>query len=318
MPLNRALEQFLNEHVTDEQARSDLRRYFERFPELQKRFEGYLRQEDYDRMMNEVKRQREKEQQMIEEWKQRVQKWEEWVAENVPKHEQLLSSYQQLLARNQEIEAENARLRAMAERGEQRGEGLESTVRSAAEEYSGYYGNTHVDPDDLARRVMERVQRAGYVTKEEISRIAAEEAKKKIEEASETLFKKTLPTYAEQLLKVAELRERHMQEFGKPLDWRELARFAVKNNMADLDAAYEAFTQKDRLEKETQRIREEVRKELLSQQLPGAAVPPNPEEIGPLRARMQGLIPPELENAELGTGQLAALAAAELRREGKG
>jgi uncharacterized coiled-coil DUF342 family protein len=310
MPLNRALEQFLNEAISDDADRDALRRYFEKFPELQKRFEGYLRQEDYDRLMNQVKKEREREQQQIAEWQKTVQMWENWVRENVPKHQQLVEAYNQLLARNQELEAQLSGQSTAAGTTEQ-------TVREAAETYSGYYGQDNVNPDELSRRVLDRINRIGYATKSEVARIAAEEARKMIQEAEQTFVKQTVPAMAEQILKAVELRDRHEKEFGKPLDWRALARFAVEKNIPDLDQAYEAFTAPARLEKEREKIREEVRREVLSSNIPGAAVPPSAPDLGPLQVRMSKVLPPEAEEAEVGQGVLASLAAAELRREGK-
>src|SRR5438132_7722040 len=145
MALNKPLEEML-ETIENEADRKVLREQLEKHAPLQERFEGNLRQADYDRMMNSTKAEREKEKIALEEAKAYAAKWQTWVDENLPKYK----NNEALLAEKLEA-VEKERI------------SLEEKVRAAAAGNQQANGE-QVDANELMKRVDSEISKRGYMT----------------------------------------------------------------------------------------------------------------------------------------------------------
>ena len=103
MALSKALEELLAT-IEDPKDREEQRKLLEKYTVLQERNEGYLRQSDYDRKMNDSKDERKREQESLEAAKARAEKLQKWADENVPKHNKMLEEYSTLTKKNEELE----------------------------------------------------------------------------------------------------------------------------------------------------------------------------------------------------------------------
>ena len=305
MPLPKPLEDLLKQ-VQDENDRKALQANFEKYNFFVDKFSDGLRQSDYDSRMNQVKTEREKEQELVAGYQATSKKWGDWAATNVPKHDDLVKKYGELETKVKTLEEEKdlAVAAAAAKAGE---------------------GGTPVDAKELARNVDEIIARRGYVSQSEMQKIVAEQTEKQVSDAGqkyrENFYKQDLPGMMSYLLSMNNLQFQHMNEFKSGLDTKAFAKFMADNKIDSPDEAYKQFTSeardKMRTEQLTEKIRADVEKEFASKfNLPGSGASPMPE-LGVVQARQLGKTPNIPENAEAGDNRLAYAAAAELRSEGR-
>jgi hypothetical protein len=258
--------------------------------------EGWLRQSDYDRRMNEGKAELQKE-------KAKANEWVEWSKTAKPQFEQMKTDYEKL----QQEKAE-----------------LQRKIEAAAITAGGGEG----DEAAITKRVEERLKSIGndYVPKSEVDKIIAAEAKKvvdsSIKEERERFFAETLPAQAQFNLDLQEINADHKAETGKWMDRKVFSDFMKAEGLTDPKKAYDKFMSGARTEKEIERrVQEEVKKRNSQIGLPGTSGVSVPSELGPLQVRIQhkdafSTAHPDAK-VEVGDGQLGAAAAAALRAEGK-
>src|SRR5437879_3896263 len=152
MALTKALNELLAT-IEDEKDRGVLREQLEKHTPLQERFEGNLRQSDYDRMMNSMKAEREKEKLAVEEARANAEKWQKWADENVPKHNDLLEKYKTV----EQERAELAEKVKVAAAGNQQANGEQ------------------VDANELMKRVDSEISKRGYMTESQIAKMVNEQ-----------------------------------------------------------------------------------------------------------------------------------------------
>ena len=279
--------------IQDPAVRDQQRKFLEEHKEFQ---EGYLRQSDYDRKMNEVKTDRQKEQEALQASRDSAAKWQKWADENVPRHTQLMDEFKKVTEKNKELEDAVAKAAAAGGGGNGGGGG-------------------EVDETKLLAKVNEEVAKRGYVSRDDVMKIAVEEAGKLAKAERESFFKDTLPNVLEWNAKITDFNFEHREEFGKPLDRKAFSKFISENKIEDLDKGYSMFVSEARTEKKIATETEKrVQSELSKRNLPGSGAAPSPMELGPIQQRRAGAdgLPPEATVSE------AAMAAATaLRAEGK-
>jgi hypothetical protein len=295
MTLIKPVEDLLKQ-ITDEATRKTMQESFEKYDFLQHAVEGNLRQQDYDRKMNETKSE-------IERYKETAKKWEDWSARNVPKHDELIKSYTELEAKAKALQEEKDLAVAAA-------------VRDAAGEGKA------VNVDDLIKKVDEVIAKRGYVLPSEVQKIADQEAAKLMQQERDSFFKQTVPAVMAEINNMNNLQFKHMKEFnGELFDTEKFATFRAEKKIMDMNDAYDAFVATQRREIETKKLRDEitsqVEKEFASKHnLPGSGAPAAPE-LGPVQMHRLGKAPALPDGTELGDNRAAFAAAAELRSEGK-
>lgn len=288
MVLTKAMEEVLAA-ITDPQEQAALRKSFEAHPELQERFEGNLRQQDYDRQMNESKETREKELAELETGRKNVTTYQEWYERNKGKHDTLLTSYEALQKEKGELEAKIAAGTGSAD-VDLEAEGLKlETVMS---------------------RVEESVGKMGFIKQDEIKTL--------VEQERTDFFDKTLPGVVEFNAQLNDVQFMHRDEFdGKPLDRKAFGEFMKEKEIKSPVDAYVQFVADAKWEKEKAKIEEAARADERSKILvPGTTAPP--QDLGAVEMLKRGQGPEGIpDNAIPGDGQAAAAAAQALRQEGK-
>ncbi len=280
--------------IQDEAVRNQQRKFLEDHKEFQ---EGYLRQSDYDRKMNEVKTDRQKEQEALQAARDSAAKWQKWADDNMPRHTQLMDEYKKLTEKNKELETAVA-------------------AAAAAGGGGGNGGGGEVDEAKLLAKVQDEISKRGYVSRDDVTKIAVEEARKLAKEERDAFLKDTLPATIEWNQKMMDFNWDHRQEFNEPFDRKAFSKFVSEKKLEDLDEAYKMFVGDKRMEK---KIKEEtdkrVKDEMSKRNFPGSGPAPGPAEMGPVQTRRAGKdgLPPEATITEA-----AMAAAAELRSEGRG
>jgi hypothetical protein len=308
MALSKALEELLAQ-VKDEGDRKELQSRFEKYDFLQTRFEGNLRQEDYDRNLNKVKADRAKEQEELKVSKEYADKMKVWAEKNVPKHEELVKNYGELETKYKDLD-EKYKI---------------TEVAAKAAEAAGGDGKT-VDAAELAKRVDEVIATRGYVSQKEVQKIADEEARKLVAEEAgklrDNFYKTDIPNFMGFITAMTNLQFRHRDEFKEALDPVAFSKFMVDEKIEDPIKAYDRFTVEKRSAADKVRIEAEIRdkveKDFASKHnLPGSGAPPA-SELGPVQMARMNKTPHIPATAEAGDShELAYAAAAELRQEGK-
>lgn len=292
MALAKELEELLGT-LENEEDRKSARSLLEKYEPLRG---GYLRQNDYDRKMNEVKTQREQEQDQIKKYKENSERWQKWSEENVPKHTHLLTEYEKVQARNQELE--------------------EAAKKAAAAAGNGAGGDGAVNEEELQRKIEERIGKRGYLTNQEVMKIATEEAQKLANQEREKFMKETLPSILDYDQTLFELTLRHRDEFGAMLDRKTFSKFVAEGKFDDLYKAYDQFTAEKKNEKWKEDERKKIEADLKSKMhFPATGAPPAPE-LGVIEARKAKVITVP-EDSKIGDNAAAYAAAQELRSEGK-
>jgi hypothetical protein len=296
MALKAELEELLAT-IEDQKVRDEQRKFLEGHPQFQ---EAALRQSDYDRKMNEVKTERQKEQEALQAARERAEKWQKWSDENVPRHTQLMDEYKKIQKKNEELQ-----------------EAVEAAKAAAAAAGGGGGGGTggEVDEAKLLAKVEAEVAKRGYVSRDEVMKIATEEAGKLAKAERDSFFKDTLPNVLEWNQKMMDFNWEHRQEFNEQFDRKAFSKFVSENKLEDLDKAYGMFVNEKRTEKKIATETEKrVKDELSKRNFPGSGATPSSPDLGPVQLRRAGKdgLPPEATISEA-----AMAAAAEMRQEGK-
>jgi len=274
--------------------------------------EGWLRQADYDRMMDEGKIAK-------KEADEATKKARDWYDENKPKYDAALTELETYKTRVTGLETENKTLQ----------DRVNKAVSGTGEEM------TQAQMDQLKANIMEEVGKRGFVSQAELDKIAlqkSEELTKKLvadqyKEARDKFFKEDFPASVQFTTEMVDIMADHREEFKEKLDREKFAKFMQDNQLVNPRQAYEQYVGERRLQTKIENARkeglEEGKKEALKAQIPGSGAVPGAGEMGHLQLRLttppsngeaKPVIPPDVE---VGTGQLAAMAAQELRQEGK-
>lgn len=296
MALKKELEELLASAFPDEKDREEQRKLLEKYPTFG---EGFLRQSDYDRKMNEVKTDRQKEQEALQTARELATKWQKWADDNKPIHENLLAEYKKITDRNKELEEQVAKA---AEGG---GGG------------AGGGGGEPVDEKKLMDKVNAEIAKRGFVSNAEMAKIVEEQARKIAAEERAAFFKETLPNMMEYSQKLTDFSFSHRQEFNEPFDRKAFSKYVADNKIEDMDRAYDMFVGEKRTEK---KIKDETEKrvqaELSKRNFPGSGAVPSPE-LGPIEARFKTGKGSDGLPADATISAAAMAAAAELRAENK-
>lgn len=285
------LAQMKTSGATDEELKA-LRASMEKYPVLG---EGYLRQSDYDRKMNDVKSERAKEQETLTAARERASNLQKWADENVPKHNNLLTEYKKLQEKNAELTEQVSKAAGGGSGG------------------GGEGGGGAVDEAKLMENVKAEIARRGYVSKEEIPTLIAAERDK----LREDFFKTTLPGSMEAINKMVDFNFSYRAEFGEAFDRKAFSKFVVDNKLEDWDKAYDMYVSEKRTNKKIEtEVEKRVTAERSKMNLPGSGAAPAPAEMGHMESRLRGKGADGLP-AEATVSVAAAKAAEELRQEGK-
>lgn len=258
---------------------------------------GYLRQEDYSRLMNEsqaAQARADARYKANEEW------WNNTGAD----------AWKAAEARNAELAAKNAE--------------LEEQVRAAA---TGARGQEPIDAGQLDARVKAEIDRRGYMSKADTEALVKQIAAQTRQEAEEQV-NKNLPFQLVWSQDMAYARIKYEQDFGKPLPREEFAKFMTERNLAaDPIKALSEFTAPERQKKETDSLlekaraeeRDRVMKEMAGKGMPGNAGVGAGDGSPAVRHikgdETGGFVLPK--GSRLGNGEAAAAAAARLIANGK-
>jgi len=297
MPLAAALEELLKKLSPEEAATQ--RKILEAHPELG---EGWMRQSDYDRQMNQSKDE-------IKVANEERDKWKGWVERNKPR-----------------IDEHDRKWDAMENENKELREKVEAAAKAAAAAGGGN-GNGTVDSATVEAKVLDRIKGMAYVTNADVVRIAGEETKKVIDEQVKHLNEVTNPGLIEYTLRAQQIALGHFKEFGDVMtqeDRMAIAKVMKDTGNPDPIKAYNEWIGPRRTEvaKKTQEaavnaeVEKRVKEEMAKRNVPGSPVG-IPPELGPLSIRIQKQDPLADKEVSLGDGQLAAAASAELRAEGK-
>jgi predicted nucleic acid-binding Zn-ribbon protein len=274
--------------------------------------EGWLRQNDYDRLMDEGKI-------VKKEADEALKKATTWYEENRPKYDAVMAENATFKTRVAGLETENQTLL----------DRVNKAVSGSGDEM------TQAQMDQLKSNIMEEVGKRGYVSQAEFDKIAlqkSEELTKKLvteqyTEARDRFFKEDFPASVQFTTEMVDIMADHRDEFKEKLDREKFAKFMQENKLINPRQAYEQYVGDRRLQFKIEAARKEGmeagKQEALKAQIPGSGVTPGDGSVGHLQLRLttppvngeaKPVIPPDVE---VGTGQLAALAAQELRQEGK-
>lgn len=280
------------------------RKLFEAYPQLA---DGYLRQADYSRQVAEARSARDradkKFNENVEWWNQKKPLVDSWEAEK------------------QALTEENVRLKTA----------VESASKVAA---AGAGADGTVDVAAISQATLDRMKAVGGVfSREDIAKIAAEEAEKRVEakvndrltsgisSATQDFLTKTFPAALGVIADINDLQFEHRAEFGKPLDRKALSQYMSEHKLTDARQAYEQMVGKDRAEKEIERRAQERAQQLYTERMgtPGSGAP-GAVQPGPFQIRLSEdakVDPMAGKDVKVGGGDLARAAAAELAAEGK-
>lgn len=286
MALKKELEDLLAALPAEDQA--PLRAQMEKHQTLR---DGFLRQADYDRSMNEAKEAK-------AEFEEQKKEWQTWYDKAKPEFEDLAPKYEAVLKERDDLKAK-----------------VDAGVTAATGKESD------VDVNKLTADVLKAVEGRGFVPKVELDAIIDAAAKKLFEPERNTLLKETLPAWNAFTLDVADIMMNHRQDFGKPLDRLALSKFMNENKLTDVKKGYEQFIAPEVAKKTEAKLRDDITKEVRSQfGVPGtSAALPTADEMGIVQRLVQSsdTKPDPAKDLQLGNGSIAALAAQEFAAEGK-
>lgn len=262
--------------------------------------EGWLRQSDYDRKMNERKAEMEKA-------TKRSTELEDWYTENKPIHDRAL-------ARSRELEDQQKELQEKLTAA--------GAARTAA-------GGDQVDAAELSRRVQEEFAKLkdqyGFVSRaeqdkiiaEQTQKLAGDETKKLIDDARKSYYEEMMPAGVNLAADVAEICVDHKNEFNERLDRKKFAEYMAERKFTDPVKAYEEYVKPRRDEVAfKQKVEDEVKQRMSGIAISGGTIQPG-GGVMPKGAMQMKIEKDAAANGAAVTSVLAAQAAAELRSEGK-
>lgn len=288
MALSQALEDLLKTLPADVQAQQ--RAILEKVPALG---EGFLRQSDYDRFMNENKG--------------KLAKYDEtmdWYKKTKPVHEQTLADLR-------EAQEKNARLEADVQ--------AKATELAAA---AAAAGSASGDPKAVASAVLEAIKTGGAIpTKAEIGALVAAESEKQATAQRDKFFKEDVPATLTFITGMNDVQFLWYRENpGKAFPKIEFSKYMTDNKLSDPIEAYSKYTEKDRhdreLETERVKIRDEERKKAQAEFVPGSTAAQGTGHLQIRISEKKSGDPLFGQDIELGDNSAAMAAAAELRASG--
>lgn len=294
MAFKEALEEALGK-IEDEAYRNQMRELLTK-PEGQELAEGWLRQNEFDKNMNELKDGRTKLEGERTEFQTTKEGWQKWHTDEAkPAFERA----QEIEANfDKEISARDTKIQ-------------ELTDRFASGELDQDQENAVIKEVTTLREQITTLQQsfkdAGYVDKPAMEKALRDESK---------IFAEN---FGEVLLSLDDLNDKHQETFGKRLDRRELLKFAQEQGIQDLNDAYSKMTSKEEREVWEKDIREDERKKVVSHQghpSDGNGSPPSALQ-GHLQQRIEANKRSDGLPEDAGIKEATAAAAAELREEGK-
>lgn len=297
MGLTPELEALIAElEKVDAEGAKEQRAILEKHPTLQTKVqEGVLRQSDYDRKMNDSKKDIEYGKTM-----------KTWADKNVP-------IYTETLKRIEEVTAEKVKLEEELRK--------QTAIAAAVSSSDG----KPVDPEQIAAAVRAKLG-TDIPTKTELAALVAEETKKSVATAREEFFTKTFPDASKWQAEMTDAQIQYFQETGKRMDPMEFGKYMLDNKIASPKEGYAKFVEPINRAKEIEaeatkradKIIEDRKKAAGDGGFPGSSGPPRSPGALEVRIRERSKDDPLFGgNAELGDGSLAAAAAAELSTEGK-
>lgn len=281
--------------------RESTRSLLEKYPALR---DGYLRQADYDRNLATTKKERQEAEEARKQAENAISKNKTWFDENKPKLEKVQKERDDLFSRSKELE----------------GRVKELTDRAAAGT-----GATDTDKQVLVDAVMERMKTMPQgLSEEQVAAVVLREANKLADAERKAFVEQTLPASMNYTLTLAEVMMQHRDEFHEPFDRQAFHKYTIDNNRTadDPRKVYDDMV-KDRREKaKEEKMREDIRKEVLSSQsVPGSGVSSGLPGTSGTAPDPEGAVVQFMKKSgpAMGTGlsEAAAEAANELRKEGK-
>ena len=274
------------------------RAIFEKHPNLA---EGYLRQADYDRNMNQLK--------------DRVKKadtWDNWAERNLDRYNEIKEKYPTLESERDTLKAEVDRLKAEVEKK------VAASIAAS--------GGDPANIDAIVSQVMNKIG-GDRMTKAEANALIATQVKEAAAadygEARKNFYEKDVPQFASWITGMVDAQSSYREETGKKLDRAEFAKFMTDNKISDPQTAYERFMEPVRRKTEIEAEAKKRADEMIAEakrngEFPGTSGSPSPQ--GGLQVRLQkrdANDPLFKSDVEIGDNASAMAAAAELRSEGK-
>lgn len=303
MALSKALEDLIVS--LPEEERATMRAALEKHEILRQRFEGNLRQQDYDAKMNEVKATEKAAKEAVERADAKYKENQKWYDENNPKLQNALKEKDGLFKQVADLEAK-----------------LKLAAASAPDGEGG-----KVDENKLIEAAAERIKTMGIVPDEaSLRKIMAEEAGKIAITERDNFLKQTLPASMEFQMSIADIAMDHRDEFKEKFDRAAFIKFMNEKELTARPPreAYDVWVaerrqkahDEDLIKKTEERVRSErsvpgTGESSALAGLPGASAIP---EEGPMVTFLKAQKTPA---PGTGAGVEAAEAAKELRSEGK-
>jgi len=289
MAINEHLETLISTLGSPEQ-QTQLRTLLEANPALG---EGWMRQSDYSRRQDELRRQREEYEASMATERSSVAAWRQFHEGEAAREEQYK---RELAARTQELE----QLRAAR----------------AASGNNGDDGDDHGNSESVMDVVNKALSSRGYLTQADVDAKVSAAAKKFQEEYQAQRVADLTFTGA-----VGDQCRRFEREFNKPLASVELVKFMAERGINDPAVAMDAYAAKDRETLLIEKIREEVRAEekakLSAARLPGANAAPDSMITARQRLEQGKSATPLPAGQTFGKGHLGEAIAARRAAEGK-
>lgn len=305
--------------LKDPTRREQMTKAFEEEALLQEAFAGNLRQSDYDRQMNQAKKDREDieakakklevdlqaAQRRADEADGISKKWVDWKNINEPRHQKLLEEHKTVTQANAKLVADIEKLKLEGVDVDQ--QELTNIVNQRVAQFEAQYGD-RPNRDQVATIVQESMTKM----------VADLEAK----------FNGVMPGWSKFNLDMGQAMISHNREFGEDLNREELIKFMNAEQILDVTKGYPRFVETRRAaaaaeeqKKKTQAEIDAAVKDALSKaNVPGSGVVAGSPggELGVLQRKQQNAQMPEIPaDAMVGDGRLAAAAAAALRSEGR-
>ena len=286
-----------------EEDRAAMRASLEKHAVLREKFEGGLRQSDYDRKMNEVKATEKAAKDAEDKAKVLYEQNQQWFKDNKPILDRTTKERDDLFKLRDELEAKLKIAAAATATGD----------------------GKPVDQDALVAAVAERMKSMTTIPNEASLRtMMGEEALKIAATERENFFKGTLPGVLEFTMTIQELAGDFKDEFGEKFNRGEFIKYQNEQGMSDKPReAYDRYVAERRQKTHDAKLVEETTNRVKSElsvpgtgvstalNLPGSSAIP---EDGPMVSFLKANPGPA---AGTGASAEAAKAAAELRQEGK-
>ena len=291
MALAKNLEALL-QHM-EAAAAATQRKFWEENPAIAKAVdEGTVPQAEFNRQLNEKD-------QKVKAAEETSSKWKAWADKNEPKHTKLVEDYEKLEKAHEALKV------------------LKTRVAEGAE-------GTDIDTDDLAERVLAKVS-GKTVTSDQLNQLIATEKqgmltemRTLVDKARTEFLTQTFPQTTQFVSDLTDVMMDHREEFAEKLDREKFAAYMKENKIVDPKEAHSRFVAERRTQKKIdEEVDKKVKTELAKHNLPGVSSTSGHSDVGPLELKIAGKTPKFNEGTELGDLSASAMAAQELRQEGR-